>query len=111
MLSSMNIESDFAYRMDLSSNGLADYAFNIFFIYYGITFYPLLISVPNEIGLEIIETEMFKCVNCSSTTRAYFVINSEEKFEQILEFIFNSDKVRTVLRNMKSIIGNDILEE
>lgn len=111
VLSSTNIESDFSYKMDLCSDGLLDYAFNIFNIYYGITFYPLLVSVPNEIGLEIIEMEIFNCVNNSSATITYFVINSEEEFEQILEYIFNSDKVRTVLRNMKSIIGNDVLEE
>lgn len=110
-LMNTGIERDFLYRMDLCSDELTEYSFNIFNIYYGITFYPLLVNAPSEIGIEVIDRGSFNCVDSSSGTRDYFVINSEDEFEQMLEAIFNSEKVRTVLRNMKTIIGDDTQEE
>lgn len=106
MLSEVGIEKDFSYRMELCSSALPDYSFVIFNLYYGISFYPLMIKVPREIGQEIMETSTLTVLESSSASRMYFVIESEEEFENTLGMILNSEKVRTVLRNMKTIIGN-----
>lgn len=105
------IKNDFMYKMSLSSAYLEEYKFNIFNIYYGITFYPLLVNVPREIGEEIIENCECIQVETNSKNKMYLLVSSEGEFEQLLETVFNCEKVRMVLKNMKTIIGGEVQEE
>lgn len=107
MLTEAGVERDFSYRMELCSGDLPDYSFNIFSLYYGISFYPLMINVPREIGLDLVGIGTLINLENPGSARMYFRLESEEEFENALGMIFNSEKVRTVLRNMKSIIGNE----
>lgn len=99
-----DIKNDFMYKVSLCSTNLSDYSFAIFTIFYGITFYPLLLSVPNEIAEEFVATTNFETVDSTSKNRVYFLAKTEEEYEQLLEAILNSETVRTVLKNMKAII-------
>lgn len=110
-MAQIGLKGDFMYKMSLCSDYLSEYSFNIFNIYYGISFYPLLVNVPYEIGQEIERDGSVDKLPQFSSTREYFKANSEEQFEQILEAIFNCEKVRTILTNMKTIIGDSIQEE
>lgn len=105
-LAEAGIEKDFSYKMKLSSEELPDYSFVIFSLYYGISFYPLMIKVPREIGLDIIGGGTLSNLENSESAWMCFKLESEEEFENALGLIFNGEKVRTVLRNMKSIIRN-----
>lgn len=111
IIADVGIKSDFTYKMSLRSAYLPDYAFDIFRIFYGITFYPLLISIPNEIGEKIGEIGSTEELSSTSKSRMYFLVKTEDEYEQLLEAIFNCEKVRTVLKNMKAIIGDESQDE
>lgn len=111
-LKEANVRRDFAYKVLLSSDELPEYSFHVFNIYYGITFFPLVMKLSNEIGDEIVVADSsIECLSSKGNSRMYFKIKSEEEFTTILEIIFNCEKVRTVLKNMKTIIGDDEKEE
>ncbi len=104
------IESKFRYKIDICSQFLPEYSFNIFNFYYDITFYPLLMNVPSEIGEEI-EIEGVFCNVDAADVRRYYKIESQEEFEEILCAIFNCEKLRTIMKNMRAIIGDVAHEE
>ena len=104
VIANVDLKNDFMYKASLCSAGLSDYSFTIFTVFYGITFYPLLLSVPNEIADEFVATSAIEVVDSTSKNRTYFLAKTEEEYEQLLENVLNSERVRTVLKNMKAII-------
>lgn len=100
-----NLPNRFKYEVEICSEYLDDYSFNLFYLYYDIDFYPVVISLPSEIGEEI-ENNDYTSIDFTNT-RMFFIVNSQDEFEDILGVIFNCEKVRTIMKNMKAIIEDE----
>ena len=95
----------FKYEIEICSEYLDEYSFNLFYMYYDIDFYPVIISLPKDIGEEIENGELSSID--STNTRMFFKVKSQEEFEDTLGVIFNCEKVRTIMKNMKAIIEDE----
>lgn len=105
VLKSQNLNGQFRYRVDICSEYLKEYSFNILGIYYDISFYPFVLNVPGEITESIVEEHNKEAI-LKNELRGFFLVESQEEFEEILTIIFNCPEVRMVMKNMKAIIGN-----
>lgn len=110
VMNDQNFKIEFKYQVSLKTEYLPEYKYNIFFIYYDITFYPLILNVPFEIADEINKEDEFHKIE-STESRIFFKIEDEDEFEQIMEAIFNSNILRTVMANLKMIIDIDTENE
>lgn len=106
----LNFTPSFKYMVALNTSFYPDYNYNIFGMYYGITFYPLLLSIPSDIADEIIKEREFSIIR-SSGNKVFFKLENQDEFEQIMEAIFNSDILRKVMGNLKMIMKNDMEDE
>lgn len=79
-------------------------------MYYDITFYPLILNIPFEIADEISNEREF-CEVDATESRVFFKIENQEEFEQIMEGIFNSEILRTIMANLKKIASNNAEDE
>ncbi len=110
VIKQQKIEAQFKYRLEIASDFLPEYSYNFASLLYGITFYPLLVTIPREIAEEIEKKDEFTAVS-TSELRKYYNITNQDELENILAALFNCEKIRTVLQNMKSIIGDVGVEE
>ncbi len=111
VLNQVDIDEQFAYRVALASSYLPDYSYNIFTFFYDITFYPLVMSVPREIGIEVgLIVGAVEAIE-ETETRMYLKISDEEAFTSVMGNIFNSEKARLVMTNIKAIVGKNVLDE
>lgn len=104
------VKDRFAYRAGLCSEYMQEYSYNIFNLYYDITFYPLIMNIPNTISEEI-QSRISSEYITSGAERSYYMIRSQDAFEEILSEIFNCESLRTVMKNMRTIIGSIEQEE
>ena len=111
VLQEIGIEAQFTYRVALASTYLRDYAYNIFTFFYDITFYPMLVSVPKEIGTEVEKiTDKLEPVD-ETVSRMYFKVSEEEAFETFMADVFNSENARMIMTNLKAIVSNTVSME
>ncbi len=104
------IKDRFTYKVSLCSEYMQEYSYNIFNLYYDITFYPLIMNIPNTISEEI-QSRISSEYITSGAERSYYMIRSQDEFEEILSEIFNCECLRTVMKNMRTIIGSIEQEE
>lgn len=105
VLKHQKIVGQFKYKVVIASDYLPDYSFNFMSLFYDITFYPLLVTIPRDIADDIEKESTFTTV-FENEIRKYYNVNNQDELERILEVVFNCEKIRTVLQNMKSIIGD-----
>lgn len=107
-LESAGIASNFCYRVDLVSNYLENYSYRLFNIYYDIRFFPCIFNVPGNSAEEW--KEDFERLDIESNN-LYYRINDMQDLEDILERIFNSSATRTVMKNIKSLVQENDMDE
>lgn len=110
ILQNEKINPKFRYKADIASYYLPDYSYNFFALYYDITFYPMLVNLSREIADDISPSGEFPFVG-ENEYRKYIKVNNQEELESVLGAIFNCDTIRTVLQNMKAIVGDVDLNE
>ena len=117
ILKSKKIVGTFKYSVEICSEFLPDYSYPVMGMYYDLTFYPLIINVSYEVGKEIENDQKFfvtfggDSLLFDNGERLYYVVESQEEFECALAAIFNCPTVKTVMKNMKTIIDEICDEE
>lgn len=111
VLKKVNIDNQFSYRVSLTSAYLQEYFYNIFTFFYDITSYPMVVTVPKEIGTEV--TSILGAVDVidETETRMYFKVSDEDAFVSVMANIFNSENARMVMTNIKAIVGKCVEDE
>ena len=110
VMKNQKILGQFMRRAVIASDYLLDYSFNFISLFYDITFYPLMATVPKEIADDIEKSNSFDVIY-EHEYRKYYNIENQNELERLLEAIFNCEKIRVVLQNMKAIIGEVPSEE
>lgn len=83
--------SKFTYEFYLTSIATPNYKYRVLFIEYGITFYPVSMTIDESIALEISEDQYIEC-------------QTQNVFEEKLEKILNSNKLEKVINNLLAIV-------
>jgi hypothetical protein len=78
----------FAFRVFLKGKFLKDYSFELFYIAYGITIYPVEVSIDEELSNEI---------NSDVSFSRRYSFGSEEEFVTFLESVFKSERIKKVI--------------
>lgn len=80
-------DEQIVYEFYLTANNTPKYKYRIFFLYHGIMFYPVGISLEKGIAKELgLETE--------------FLLNTQEDFKECLAQILGSNKVALIIQNL-----------
>lgn len=80
----------FAYEFYITSSATPNYKYRIMFMTYGITFYPVNITLDESIASEIHQDQ-------------YIICETQEQLENILEQILNSSQLEKIINNLLAI--------
>jgi len=109
-LEKQKLKAVFMYRIEIASDYLPEYSYEFMTLAYDITFYPLVVTIPKEIVNDIEREPEFDFFY-ESEFRKYYNVKNQDEFERILEAVFNCEKIRLIMQNMKAIIGDIELED
>ncbi len=93
-----DIQADFIYVFELGSEYLAEYTYDVFFVYYGIKFYPLCIQLSAGIEEEL--QEYLEEVECLDMAKHRYRIDNEKMFLEMLRRILSTEELGTIVRNI-----------
>lgn len=85
-----NMQMGFSFEFFITSTATPNYKYRIMFVKYGISLYPVHITLDESIASEIDKEEHIIC-------------DSQEEFEATLELILNSSKLEKIINNLLAI--------
>ena len=99
----LNVECDFSFSLEILSDYVADYEYQICKVAYGIKLYPIAISFDQ--GIEEVLRGKFE-IHDGDT----IVVADEEEFLMVLQEILSSDEIHNILRGLVSIAKKERAE-
>ncbi len=83
-------QEGFSFEFFITSTATPNYKYRVMFVKYGISLYPVHITLDESIASEIGSDEYIFC-------------DTQEEFEKVLELILNSSKLEKIINNLLAI--------